>query len=419
MNEKNPLENALKQLEEAFKISQLNQEIFEVLKKPQRVLIFNLPVRLSNGEVKNFTAYRVQWNNALGPYKGGIRFHPQVTLEEVEALAFWMTIKCAVANLPFGGGKGGIILNPKDFSEEDLKKISRAYARALAPFIGPDLDVPAPDVNTNASIMAWMLEEYSQVKNAWLPATFTGKPLEFGGSKGREEATGFGGFVILREFLKKFFPQKKSLTLALQGFGNVGYHFAYFLQKIGVKLVAVSDSQGTVYSPKNQSLDPLVLKKIKEEKGSVKALALKQKNLQVLKAEDVLTLPVDILVPAALENQITSENASQIKAKIILELANGPTTAQAEKILLQRQVVILPDVLANAGGVTASYLEWVQNRQGYYLEKEEVLRRLEEMMEKSFLEVSEVVKRKKIDWRKGAYLYALEKISQALLYKIN
>jgi len=400
-----------------------------------------------------FQSFRVQHNNARGPYKGGIRFHPGVNEDEMKALSFWMSVKCAVADVPFGGAKGGVAVDPKKLSEKQLEELSRAYVRAFGKFIGPTLDIPAPDVNTNPKVMGWMLDEYERWKSGveagsrnpaskpkpsfHSPAAFTGKPVELGGSRGREEATGFGGVVVLQALLAKLrdkgqrlkakgntdadalgpwplalgpkFPDRnQEISVAIQGFGNVGYWFAHFADAAGFKVVAVSDSRGGVYVP--EGLNPKLTLKCKEERGylagcycvgsvcniidqTYQKMPQKRPGLfgkgqafcgRIITNEELLALPVDILVPAALENSITKKNASKIRAKIIIEMANGPTTPEADEILNKKNVLVLPDVLCNSGGVTASYFEWVQNRMGYYWEKEEVLKKLEKKMTQAF-----------------------------------
>ncbi len=369
-----------------------------------------LKADLSLGKPKSarsYKAFRAQHNNARGPYKGGIRFHPGVTEDEVKALSFWMTVKCAIADIPFGGGKGGIVVDPKSLSQSELEDLSRQWVRAFSSSIGPDLDVPAPDVNTNPQIMGWMMDEYekvksqkSKVKNEFprpsIPASFTGKPIELGGSQGRDEATGYGGVVVLKKLLEKLSKEDglphlplrhQEVTVAIQGFGNVGYWFAHHADQAGFKVVAVSDSRGGVYVP--DGLNPEVTLKCKEEKGHVAGCycvgsVCDLKNGKPITNDQLLSLPVNLLVPAALENSITIQNASTIKAKIVFEMANGPTTPEADRILNERGVLVISDVLANSGGVTTSYFEWVQNRMGYYWTHKEVLEKLELKMREAF-----------------------------------
>ncbi len=416
--------------------------VIERVIEPEMIYEFSLPVKLDNGELKVFKAWRVQHNSVRGPYKGGIRFHPDVSRDEVKALAALMTIKCAVVNIPYGGGKGGIKVDPKELSERELEALSREYARKIAHFIGQDRDIPAPDVNTNPTIMGWMHDEYEKVKRVKEPAAFTGKPVERGGSEGRVEATGYGGVVVLEEILNlmknskyqipssKQAPNSKSqtsnknylefsqLTVGIQGFGNVGYHFAKFAVESGFKVVAVSDSQGAVYV--KDGLDPDATLKCKKEKGTVAGCYCKGSVCDIrfgktISQEELLSLPVDVLVPAALENAINEKNMKNIKAKIIIEMANGPVSDVAYEYLTKKGVVIIPDVLANAGGVATSYLEWVQGRQGYWWSKEEVLARLKKIMERATDDVVKYAKRKGVDLKKAAFMLALERIVKSLV----
>lgn len=394
----------------------LEPEIFEILKTPKRILEFSLPLKMDDGSLKILRGIRVQWNDSRGPFKGGIRFHPKADLNEVKALAFWMAIKCAVVGVPFGGGKGGVAVDPKKLSRGELERLSRSFAAALAPFIGSHLDVPAPDVNTNPQIMAWMADEYSKIKNVWTPAVFTGKPLEAGGLAGREEATGYGGFVVLQAALAKLKNLKtkklKNLTVAVQGFGNVGYHFARLAYQAGFKIAALSDSRGGIYDPTGKGFNPDKIMAMKREKGRLFLEDRTQgKNIT---NDALLTLPVDILAPAALENQITKKNAGYLKAKIILELANGPTAPEAESKLLKKKVLVVPDVLANAGGVAASYLEWCQNLQGEQWSRETVLKKLREIMTEAVDFVWQKASEYKSDLRAAAYILAIERLSKAI-----
>ena len=393
-----------------------------LLKEPQRVLKKKIAIKLDSGKSKSFQAYRSQHNDARGPFKGGIRFHPQVSEDEVKALSTWMSIKCAVAGIPFGGGKGGIALDPKEFSEAELQRLSKKYSDFLAPFIGPWRDVPAPDVNTGEREMAWMLEAYEKKIGCHAPATFTGKPIELGGSLGRIEATGQGGFYVLQNYIHRVRNIPARTTVAVQGFGNVGYWFSYFAQKEGYKVVAVSDSSGAILNLKGLDIEKLA--KLKEDLGSFDEIVKKfrPKDGQPLadrfiSNDELLALPVDILVPAALENSITSENAKKVKAKVVLEMANGPTTPEAEEILLSKKVDILPDVLCNTGGVTVSYFEWVQNLHGYRWTKERVNEELKIIMDKAFEEIYKVVHHKKVSYRKAAYVLAVKRIIDAMMLR--
>ncbi len=395
-------ENAVESLVEAARKAGVNKTIVEQLKVPQRIVEVNFPVEMDDGSQQIFKGFRVQHNNFRGPYKGGIRFHPQVSLDEVMSLAFCMSFKTAVIDVPFGGGKGGVIVDPKKLSETELEKLSRAYAKAISPVIGPNLDVPAPDVNTNSKIMAWMVEEVGN------PATFTGKPIEKGGSEGRTEATGLGGVYALLGVLDKLGKKPEDLTVAIQGFGNVGSFTAKFLVEHGFKIVALSDSKGGVVIKDGiKNIDEI--EKGKEEKGSLQqALESSQK----ISSEQLLELDVDILVPAALENVITLDNAQNIKTKIILEMANGPISKEADKILEQNGVVVIPDILANSGGVAVSYFEWYQNMNNEHWTKEEVFKKLKEKMEQSVEDVWSVRQTENVPLRESAYILALQRLAK-------
>lgn len=410
--------NAMKQLDNV--VSLLRSEYQDknkfvkavaLLQKPQRLLKNNLKIKLDNGKTKSFMAFRSQYNDARGPFKGGIRYHPNVSEDEVKALSFWMTIKCAVVDLPYGGGKGGIIVDPKGLSLSELESLSKAYSEFLSPFIGPWKDVPAPDVNTDSQIMAWMLEAYEKRTGDHSPGTFTGKPISLGGSLGREEATGQGGVYILQNYAKVKKLNLGKTTIAVQGFGNVGYWFAKLASEEGFKVVAVSDSSGAVFDAKGLDIDKMA--RLKEDLKSF----INVKNIKVISNQDLLTLYVDVLVPAALENSVSTDNVLNIKSKVVLELANGPTTPEAEELLLKRNVDILPDVLCNAGGVTVSYFEWVQNLHGYRWIKERVNEELKVIMDRAFTEIYEVVKSKKISYRKAAYLLAVKKVIDTMILR--
>lgn len=403
----NPFQSYLTQLNQAAKVLKLDQQIIDQLAVPKRLVELNFPVKLDNGKIKIFKGFRSQFNNALGPYKGGIRFHSDVHRDEVIALSAWMTIKCAVADLPFGGGKGGVIVDPKKLSTKELKRLSQAYIRTLADFVGQDLDVPAPDVNTNPQIMAWMLAEYEKVKQIKEPGMLTGKPVSAGGSQGRTEATGLGGFFILRELLKML-KLKPPLTIAIQGFGNVGYWLADVAHQDGFKIVALSDSQGGIYNP--DGLEPQKVLQHKQKTGSV----INYSGSKKISNEKLLELKVDILVPAALENVINKSNAAKIKAKVVLELANGPVTPDADKILDKKGIVFVPDVLANSGGVTTSWLEWVQNKSGKYWPKPTVFKKLDTKMVKAFKDIWQESKKQRVNLRKAAYIVAIKRISRAM-----
>lgn len=388
------------------------------LKEPDQVHEGELIIAMDDGTEKSFTAYRSQHDNARGPYKGGIRFHPNVSKDEVMALSTWMTWKCAVTGIPYGGSKGGVIVDPRLLSSTELQRLSRAYARFVAPFVGAWVDVPAPDVNTTGQIMAWMVDEYeSYVQENFESiaenplATFTGKPLNLGGSQGREEATGLGGVYVLESLAEKMqWLDPKKVRIAIQGFGNVGYWFAYHAAKRGYTVVAVSDSKQVLYD--EAGIDPEHVLAHKKEYGTLTADASK-----VISNEELLALDVDILVPAALENAITAENAKSIRANIIIEMANGPTTPEADAILEKKEIMVIPDVLANAGGVTTSYFEWVQNLQGYYWAHEEVLRKLEPLMRQAFRDAWEVKTEKKVSMRMATYLKAVKSVVDAIMVR--
>ena len=382
----------------------LNQDEIDFIIQPDRVIEVKVPVLMANGKIKTFVGYRSQHNNVLGPYKGGIRFHQNVSQEEVVALSILMTLKCAANNLPLGGGKGGVIVNPKELSEGELERLSRIYAQKIAPFIGEDVDVPAPDVNTDGKIMMWMLDEYEKTINKKSPATFTGKPVEFGGSLGRTEATGRGGVIVMNNLLKQL--NKDYKTVAVQGFGNVGYYFAQIAYEKGYKIVALSDSKGAIYN--ENGLNPIEVMKVKEETGSV----INFKDGKVISNEELLELPVDILVPAALENVIDKDNASKIQAKVIIEMANGPITEEAYSILEENQIISAPDILANAGGVIVSYFEWLQNRKNEHWAEEQVNQKLEEQLSEAFKEIFAISQKLNTNLKEAAFLSALAKITK-------
>lgn len=410
--------NALAQLEQAAQCLDLQQEILTRLQQPDRTLQVSVPLVKDNGEIKTFEGFRVQYNNSRGPYKGGIRYHPQVEMDEVKALAFWMAIKCAVVNIPFGGSKGGIKIDPKGLSESELEKLARSYTRAVASIIGPDLDIPAPDVNTGAQTMAWIADEYSRLQGRWLPAVVTGKPVEVGGCLGREEATGRGGALVLMKIgqlvnekkLKLELPKNRAkIKVAVQGFGNVGHHLARILADEGFLVVAVSDSRGAIYQPKG--LKPEEVIKHKQKTGSV----IDYPQAETISDRELLSLPVEVLIPAALENQITRANSHQIKAKIVLELANGPTSPEADQVLIDKGIFLVPDVLANAGGVTVSYFEWVQNRSGEIWTLTKVRNALAEVMEKSVVASHHLSRELNLtNWRTTVFVLAVRRIVQAI-----
>ncbi len=404
----NPFENAQKQLDKAAQIIGLEKPVHELLKNPMRIIEVNFPVRMDSGETKTFHGFRVQYNNARGPCKGGIRFHPEETLDTVKALAAWMTWKCAVANIPYGGGKGGVICNPKELSAGELERISRGYIRAIAQFIGPDKDVPAPDVYTTPQIMAWMMDEYEKIVGGAAPGVITGKPLALGGSAGREDATAQGVIYTIREAVKVLGIELRGAKVAVQGFGNAGSFVSTKLSELGAMVIAVSDSRGAVFNENGLAVKDLV--KHKEQYGTVLGFA----GAKEISNSELLELEVDILVPAALENQITGENAGKIKAKIIAEAANGPTTPEADEVLFGNKVFVIPDFLCNSGGVTVSYFEWVQNLYGYYWTKEEVFEKLDKIITKAFEDSLKAAKQHGVDMRMGAYAVAVKRVAEAM-----
>lgn len=415
----NLFKNALTQLANVSQYIEAPSGVIDQLKHPQRIIEVAIPVLMDNGSTKVFTGYRVQYNNARGPFKGGIRFHEDTDLNEVKALSFWMAVKTAVVNIPMGGGKGGVTVDPKKLSRSELERLSRGYVRALKDFIGPNVDVPAPDVNTTPQIMAWMVDEYLQLKGQGNLGVITGKPLEFGGSAGRTEATGLGGFYILAALAKKLKINPKKTTVAIQGFGNVGYYLAKFLYEAGYKVVAVSDSKSGIYDKRQLGMNPEVLLAVKNEKGFSEGCYgnnknYDYKNYQAIHNEKLLELPVDIVVPAALENAIVEKNANRIKANIILEMANGGVNPEAEKKLLAKKKIVVPDVLANAGGVTVSYFEWLQNQQNQYWTQTEVNGKLEKIMDTAFTDVWQLQEKKKINLRAAAFVLALQRIADSM-----
>jgi glutamate dehydrogenase (NAD(P)+) len=406
--ELNPFKITQRQLDEAAKHMKLDPVIHAKLREPLRILEVDIPVKMDDGSTKNFKGFRVQYNDALGPFKGGIRFHPQETIDTVKALSAWMTWKCAAAGLPYGGAKGGVICNPKEMSKAELEKLSRGYVRALVKFIGPDKDIPAPDVYTDSQTMAWMLDEYEKIAGGHRPSMITGKPIALGGSLGREAATGNGAAFMVREAAKHLKLNLKGATVAVQGFGNVGKFAALGLAKMGAKIVAVSDSQGGIYSDKGLNLDAVMNHKI--ETGSVVDFPGTKKVTN----EELLELTVDVLVPAALENVITEKNAGKIKAKILAEAANGPTTPDADHILVKNNVFVIPDFLCNAGGVTVSYFEWVQGNQGYWWTEEEVNTKLDKVMTGAFKALAETAAKEKVNNRIAAYILAIRRVADAM-----
>lgn len=420
--EHNPWYRALAQVGAAASRLSLDELIHQAIAHPERIIQMAVPVRMDDGRVEVFDGFRVQHNGALGPYKGGLRYHPQVDMDEVKALSLWMTMKNAVVDVPFGGGKGGVAVDPRSLSAGELERLTRGFARALAPVIGPSVDVPAPDVNTNGAIMHWLRDEYEKVTGTVAPGVVTGKPLGEGGSEGRIEATGFGGVYALLRTLEKMGIDPAGKTVAVQGFGNVGTYFARAAVAAGLTVVAVADSKGGIYVPDGIS-DIEAIERCKEASGRIAGCycigsVCDISNVEQLGGRDVtsaqlMELPVDILVPAALENAITEENAPRIQAKIILELANGPTTLAADAVLASQDVTVIPDILANAGGVAVSYFEWYQNMRDETWSKDDVLEKLREKMETAVDAVYAMALEHDISLRDGAYMTALSRIALA------
>ena len=402
----NPFEAVLRRLDFVAEKLHLEPWVVEVLKRPKRTIVVDIPVRMDDGTVKIFTGYRVQHNDARGPYKGGVRYHPAVDLDEVKALAAWMTWKCAVLNLPYGGAKGGVTCNPKEMSKGELKRLTEGYTLAISENIGPHTDIPAPDVYTDAQTMAWIMDTYSRLKGKPVPGVVTGKPIEKGGSEGREEATGRGVAICVREAAKHLGLDLKAV--AVQGYGNVGVNAAKTLHEMGYKIVAVSDSKGGIYNP--DGLDPVRVFEHKKETGRVAGF----EGCKEITNEELLELECDILVPAALENQITESNAANVKAKIIVEGANGPCTPKAHEILHERGVFVVPDILANAGGVLVSYFEWVQNLHQEHWSEEEVNKKLEEKMKEAFRDAIDASKRYKVDMVTAANMLGVDRVAEAI-----
>ena len=386
----------------------LEPAVYEVVSKPKRILQVALPIKMDDGSVKCFEGFRIHHNDARGPTKGGIRYYPHLDLDTEKALAAWMTWKNAVVNLPYGGGKGGIACDPKKLSMGELERLTRAYAAAIARFVGVDLDIPAPDVGTNAQIMAWFTDEYYKVTGRISPGVITAKPIILGGSLGRTAATGRGCFFTAVEVSKAFNIPIKGAAVSVQGYGNVAYHAALNFHDAGAKIVAASDSRGGVYN--KSGIDPRKLMRHKTKTGSVVGFP----GCEEVGSMDVLTVSCDILVPAALEDMITGENARDVKAKMIVEGANGPTTPKGDKILNEKKIIVIPDILANAGGVTVSYFEWVQNRMGYYWTEEEVDQRLERVMKQAFKDVNGQAEKYQVNMRYGAYALALGRVAEAM-----
>ena len=405
----NPYESMIRRFEVAAKIMNLDDDTYNILKTPHRQYLASLPIKMDNGKIEVFEGYRIVHNTSRGPSKGGIRYSMEVNLDEVKALAAWMTWKCAIADIPYGGAKGGITVNPSKLSEGELERLTRAYTAAMVDVFGVDKDIPAPDVATGPREMAWIVDEYSKLKGAFTPGVVTGKPLHLGGSEGRVEATGRGVTVAAMEAMKKIKMDPKKAIGAVQGFGNVGSITAKHMDEHGVRIVAISDHTGAFYNAKGINIE--------------KAIAFRNGNNGVLRGfadgkeitnEELLTLDVDVLAPCALENQITGANADQIKAQLIVEGANGPITAGADEILTKKGIIVVPDILANGGGVTVSYFEWTQNRFGYYYPEDEINKRADRYMINAFKNIWAVADKHKVSLRIAAYIFAIEKVSKSL-----
>ncbi|MBM7586271.1 glutamate dehydrogenase [Bacillus pakistanensis] len=386
------------------------EEMYELLKEPVRMLTVRIPVRMDDGSIQVFTGYRAQHNDAVGPTKGGVRFHPEVDEEEVKALSMWMSLKCGIVDLPYGGGKGGIICDPRTMSFAELEKLSRGYVRAISQIVGPTKDIPAPDVYTNSQIMAWMMDEYSRLRENDSPGFITGKPIVLGGSQGREKATAQGVTICIEEAAKKRNINIKGARVVIQGFGNAGSFLAKFMHDAGAKVVAISDAHGALYDENGLDIDYLLDRR--DSFGTVTTLFE-----NTISNKELLELECDILVPAAISNQITSENAHNIKAAIVVEAANGPTTFEATKILSERGILLVPDVLASAGGVTVSYFEWVQNNQGYYWSEEEVNEKLHAKLVSAFNNVYETSENRRVNMRLAAYMVGARKMAEASRFR--
>ncbi|MGU3574351.1 Glu/Leu/Phe/Val family dehydrogenase [Brucellaceae bacterium C25G] len=410
MSQDNLLESALVRLDDAASHINIDADVIEKLKFARETMKVRLMIRMDDGSRKSFLAWRCRYDDTRGPTKGGIRYHPDATAEEVETLAFWMTFKCAVMNLPYGGGKGAIQVDPRKLSKAELERLSRAYIQAFAGVLGPDRDIPAPDVYTNSMIMGWMADEYSQIVREHSPAVITGKPISLGGSLGRDDATARGGYYLVRH-LSNDLGLSSDLRIAVQGFGNAGQHIARLFSADGHKITAVSDSEGAVQCADGLNLQSLLAAKA-EGKSVVSTVG--QNGHQAMTAAELIAADCDILVPSAMENMVHEGNADSVRAKLIVELANGPLTAEADEILAKKGVIVLPDILANAGGVTVSYFEWVQNKQGYYWTLEEIHERLQTIMEREGRAIWQLAKEKNFSVRTGAYVHALLRLAQAI-----
>ncbi|KMY28410.1 Glu/Leu/Phe/Val dehydrogenase [Lysinibacillus xylanilyticus] len=397
-------------IQEALNRLGYDEAMYELLKEPLRMLQVRIPVKMDDGTTKVFTGYRAQHNDAVGPTKGGVRFHPAVSEEEVKALSMWMTLKCGIVDLPYGGGKGGVICDPRQMSMDEIEKLSRGYVRAVSQIVGPTKDIPAPDVFTNAQIMAWMMDEYSRMDEFNSPGFITGKPLVLGGSQGRDRATAQGVTIVIQEAAKKRGIEIKGARVVIQGFGNAGSFLAKFMHDLGAKVIGISDAYGALHDPEGLDIDYLLDRR--DSFGTVTTLFE-----NTISNKELLELDCDILVPAAIENQITADNAHNVKANIVVEAANGPTTAEATRILTDRGILLVPDVLASAGGVTVSYFEWVQNNQGYYWTEEEVEERLYKKMVEAFENVYTTATTRNINMRLAAYMVGVRRTAEASRFR--
>jgi glutamate dehydrogenase (NAD(P)+) len=414
MNDKNynHYEQMLKVLDESAAMLGFKQEDYEIIKYPERELKISIPIKMDDNSIRVFEGYRIQHSNLRGPYKGGIRFHPDINLDEVKALAAWMTFKCAVVNIPYGGAKGAIKVDRRELSNNEMEKLTRKYTSMIFPIIGPEIDIPAPDVNTNGEIMGWMMDTYSGLKGYNVPGVVTGKPVEIGGSLGRKESTGRGISLIVREILDRMGVPMKGARIAIQGMGNVGSTAARFLYNEGCKIVAVSDISDGLYKDSGLDIDDIA-RYIDSNGGRNLLKGYQAEGIKRIVNGELLTSDVDVVIPAAMENQINEKIAGELKAKIVVEAANGPTTVEADKILKERGIVVVPDILANSGGVTVSYFEWVQNNQCIAWDEEKINRKLKKILIRAFNEVWDKAQEKNTTLRMGAYMVALERLVSA------
>jgi glutamate dehydrogenase (NAD(P)+) len=403
----NPYRMAVQQFEAAAEKLNLSEDMREILRKPKRELTVNFPVRLDNGRIRTYTGYRVQHNVNRGPAKGGIRYSPEVTLDEVKALAMWMTWKCAVVGIPYGGAKGGVICDPKSMSPAELERLTRRYATEISIIISPHSDIPAPDVNTNSQVMAWIMDTYSMHEGYSIPAVVTGKPLSIGGSEGRNDATATGVLFVTRQAAKQLGMPLKGARVSIQGYGNAGSIAARLFHEEGCKIVAVSDTRGGIYN--ESGLDPATVLRFKQEHGSVVSFP----GAQAVSVQDVLEVPCDVLIPAATEGVITAANADRVQARIVSEAANGPTTPEADAILFKKGALVIPDILANAGGVTVSYFEWVQDLQSFFWGVEEITQKLEVIMNRAYAAVADRAAQYSCDLRLAANMLAISRVAEA------